>query len=54
MLYMGYLIVLNGRNIKKTALEISIFAEAGKLHKQVVPWPPWDPPPKHPNRVKTT
>ena len=26
-----------------------------KLHKQVVPQPPWEPPtPQHPNRVKNT
>ena len=29
--------------------------EAGKVHKQVVPQPPWEPPsPEHPNRGKNT
>ena len=29
--------------------------EAGKVHKRVVPQPPWEPPPpQHPNRVKNT
>ena len=47
MLYIGYLIILDGQSIKKISFENSNFlaAEAGKLHKQVVPWTPWEPPP---------
>ena len=60
MLYIGNLIILDGQSIKKISFENSNFlaAEAGKLHKQVVPWTPWEPPPPpphpHPNRVKNT
>ena len=49
MLYIGYLIILDGKNIKKkSVLEISIFQLPrieNCIHKQVVPWPPWEPPP---------
>ena len=39
MLYIGYLIILNGQSIKKISFGSFQFcaAEAGKLHKQVVP-----------------
>ena len=39
MLYIGYLIIVNGQNIKKIGFRNLCFsaAEGGKLHKQVVP-----------------
>ena len=55
MLYVGYLIIVNGQNIKKKmGFEIFHFgaAESGKLHQQVVPQPL--APSKHRNRVKST
>ena len=58
MLYIGCLIILHGHNIKKISFGNFHYwvAEAGKLHKQVVPQPLWEPPltPKYPNRVKNT
>ena len=57
MLYIGYLIILDGQSIKKTSFGNFHFlaAEAGKLHKQVVcPRLLVPPPPPHPNRVKNT
>ena len=45
MLYIGYLIILDGQSIKKMSFGNFHFgaAEAGKLHKQVVPYTPWEP-----------
>ena len=47
MLYIRYLIFLDGQSIKKISFRNLHFwaAEAGKLHKQVVPYTPWEPPP---------
>ena len=57
MLYIGYLIILDGKNIKKSVLEISIF-EVPRLENcmsRLCPSPlPPPPPPKHPNSVKNT
>ena len=58
MLYIGYLIILDGMSIKKTVLEISII-ELPRLENCIsglCPSPFGSPPltPKHPNRVKTT
>ena len=41
MHYAGYLIIMNGQNIKKISFENlhCSAAESGKLHKQVVPQP---------------
>ena len=46
MLYTGYLIILDGQSIKKIGFGNFHFsaAEAGKLHKQVVPPTPWENP----------
>ena len=55
MLYIGYLIIFDGKNIKKSALEISIF-ELPRLVNYICrlcPKPLGTPPP-HPNRVKNT
>ena len=57
MVYIGYLIILDGKNIKKSVLEISIF-ELPRMENYIgrlcalAPLGP--PPPQHPNRVKTT
>ena len=59
MLYIGYLIIVDGKNIKKSVLKISIF-ELPRLENcisRLCPGPlgsPPPPPPKHPNRVKNT
>ena len=37
MLYIGYLIILDGQSIKKKVSEISMF-ELPRPDKQVVPW----------------
>ena len=57
MLYIGYLIILDGQSMKKISFGNFHFSatEAGKLHKQVVcPRPLAPPPPPYPNRVKNT
>ena len=55
MLYIGYLIILDGKSKKKTVLEISIF-ELPRLENcisRLCPGPlGTPPPPTHPNRVK--
>ena len=57
MLYIGYLIILDGQNIKKTVSKISIF---GLLRREncisrLCPRPLGSPPPpRHPNSVKNT
>ena len=55
MLYIGYLIILDGQNIRKISFGNFPFlscqgwkTKAGKLHEQVVPQPPWEPPPPPP------
>ena len=51
MLYIGHLIILDGKNIKKSVLEISIF-ELPRLENcisRLCP-SPLGTPPKHPNR----
>ena len=58
MLYIGYLIILDGKNITKSVLEISIF-ELPRLVNYIsmlCPRPHGSPPPppQHPNRVKNT
>ena len=58
MLYMGYLIILDGKNIKKSVLEICI-VELPRLENcrsRLCPGPLGSPPPppQHPNRVKNT
>ena len=47
---LGYLIILDGQNIKKIRFRNFHFwdAEAEKLHEQVVPQPPREPPPPPP------
>ena len=55
MLYIGYLIILDGKNIKKPVLEISIF-ELPRLENYIsrlCPGP-FGTPPQHPNKVKNT
>ena len=57
MLYIGYLIIVNGQNIQKIGLGNCDFcaAEGEKLHKQVVPQSLESPPPPPaptPNRSK--
>ena len=54
MCYIGYLIVLNGYNIKKSVLEISILElqRVDNCISRLCPSPL--PPSKHPNRVKKT
>ena len=59
MLYIRYLIILDGQSMKKISFGNFHFsaAEAGKLRKQVVcPRPLGYPPPlhTHPNRVQNT
>ena len=56
MLYIGYLIHLDGKNRKKSVLEISIFEPprledyTSRLLLRLLP----PPPPPHPNAVKIT
>ena len=56
MLHVGYLIILDGKNIKKSVLEISIFELPRPVNyiSRLCPRPLGSPPPKHPNRVKNT
>ena len=57
MLYIGHFIILDGKNIKKSVLEISIFElprlvnYISRLCARPLGSPP---PPPHPNRVKNT
>ena len=39
MLCIGYLMIVNGQNIKKIISENSQAAEGGKLYKQILPQP---------------
>ena len=47
MLYIGYLIILDGQSIKKSSFGNFHFsaAKAKKLQEQVVPYTPWETPP---------
>ena len=47
MLHIGYLIILDCQSIKKISFEIFPFlsCRGWKTTKQVVPRPPWEPPP---------
>ena len=61
MLYIGYLIILDGQSIKKKHFQkISIFellrreSCISKLRPRPLGSPPPPPPPQHPNRVKNT
>ena len=60
MLYIGYLITLDGQSIKKSVSEISIFELLRlencitKLCPRPLGSPPPPPPQTHPNRVKNT
>ena len=57
MLYIGYLIIVDGKNIKKSSFGISII-ELSRLENcisRLCPSPFGSPPPpQHPNRVKNT
>ena len=59
MLYIGYSIIVNGQNIKNKLKNFHFcLAEGGKLPKQAVPQPSWEPSPQkkrqHPNGMRNT
>ena len=57
MLYIGYLIILDGQSIKKNQFKKIPFVELLRLENstsRLRPGPLGSPPPPHPNNVKNT